>query len=87
MFPVDSYPVPEVRECLLETLRAGTGNDACRDIFLQDTARMKLSEYFAYQSLPSAATYSVAEIDSCEVFTGPAADGIQVFEDCLDTGV
>eukprot|EP00960_Hanusia_phi_P063876 765608-Hanusia_phi.AAC.6 len=61
-----------VQNCLQQTLRLGIGNDACLLgwLTLQNISR---TNYFEYEvaSIDSD-TADFADIDSCQVFTGPA---------------
>eukprot|EP00960_Hanusia_phi_P012499 365513-Hanusia_phi.AAC.2 len=63
-----------VQNCLLESMRLGTGNDPCLLgwLTLQNVSR---TNYFEYEVATfDSASADFADIDACQVFTGPAAN-------------
>jgi hypothetical protein len=76
----EAYSEPLITACMLEALAEGAGTDRCLDLLLQ-LRGLGRSEYFALE--PVAADSTQADIDACEVFSGPAASGLPKFAACV----
>jgi len=76
----EPYSEPLIAACMLEALAEGAGTDRCLDLLLQ-LRGLGRSEYFALE--PVAADSTQADIDACEVFSGPAASGLSKFAACV----
>lgn len=77
-FPAGVYAYEEVAACLRDSLILASGTDVCLNLLLR-ILDVRRSEYFAYEEAADG-----VQTDACEVFTGPARDGIAPFRQCLD---
>ncbi|KAJ1466247.1 hypothetical protein T484DRAFT_1756794, partial [Baffinella frigidus] len=68
--------------CMRQTLEDQVMNEACLVDIELVTRSVKRERYFMYEEI-SGSTGS-QHITACEVFTGPAALGVPVFQDCVD---
>ena len=73
----------EVQRCLAYQTAAGASNSACLDRYLGgQTPRMPWDLYWAYNR--AAPGGPPERVDACLTFSGPAAKGVAVFQDCVD---
>lgn len=70
-------------ECMRNTLANGVSNDACLVDVALFAYNLKRERYFAYEAM-GAGDVGTAAIAACEVFTGPAQNGVAEFQDCID---
>lgn len=71
-----------VQACLRVQAVAGASNSACLDLYL---AAVQM-DYYLYWAYERALTAPVApqRVDACLTFSGPAAQGIPAFQNCVD---
>ena len=80
VLPADTFGV---QQCLAYQAAAGASNSACLDRYLgYQTPAMLWDFYWAYNRAPPAAPPE--RVDACLTFSGPAAQGVQVFKNCVD---
>ena len=80
LIPVPADDSYGVKACLYTSQASGTGNAGCLDNLLQQIG-MTWDEYWAYApQTQTGAQYT----DACVTFTGPAALGVQLFQNCTD---
>ena len=71
-----------VQACLLGQAAAGASNSACLDQLLGYTG-VDYYLYWAYERALGAAL-PPQKVDACLTFSGPAAAGVRVFQNCVD---
>ena len=83
--PADTFGV---QACLLSQANAGASNAPCLDQYLSfQTPPVDYYRYWAYERalpVPPATTVPAQRVDACLTFSGPAAQGIPVFQNCVD---
>jgi len=72
----------KVQACLKAQAAAGGSNEGCLDLFLSSVQ----VDYYLYWAYERLLTTPVApeRVDACLTFSGPAAQGIAVFQNCVD---
>eukprot|EP00960_Hanusia_phi_P014781 437869-Hanusia_phi.AAC.1 len=79
-----------VKDCFKTVLNYGSNNDVCLQDYLL-SLNTKRTFYFMYERTNlNSATASIAQVDACEVFTGPASNPNSnvLFKQCVsDNGV